>query len=109
MNGFSNKLIGCQIKFALIVGLLVSLAWTLPVDNEKSPLPAEEDDVTTEEFIEAAPVVEEAGNLGQLRFPPFDNNGTGFFERFGERFRNKWTTTTTTTPPPPPPPPPPGK
>ncbi|KAH8344347.1 hypothetical protein KR084_010090 [Drosophila pseudotakahashii] len=97
MNGLSNKLFGCQIKFALIVGLLVSLAWALPVEDEKTSLPAKEDAVNNEEPIEAAPVVEDAENLGQLRFPPFNNNGTGFFERFGEKFRNKRTTTTTTT------------
>ncbi|EDW55081.1 GM10878 [Drosophila sechellia] len=97
MNGLSNKLIGCQIKFALIVGLLVSLAWTLPVEDDGKPLSTEIDAVNTEQPIEAAPVVEEAENVGQLRFPPFNNNGTKLFERFGEKFRNKWTTTTTTT------------
>ncbi|XP_044312928.1 uncharacterized protein LOC123037216 [Drosophila rhopaloa] len=93
MNGSSNKLIGCQIKIALIVGLLVSLALALPVDDEKKTLPAKDEAVN----IEAAPVVEVSEDLGLLRFPPFNNNGTGFFERFGEKFRNKWTTTTTTT------------
>ncbi|XP_043656241.1 uncharacterized protein LOC122622111 [Drosophila teissieri] len=97
MNTLSNKLIGCQIKFALIVGLLVSLAWALPVEDDRNPLPTEINAVNTEQPIEAAPVVEKAENAVQLRFPPFNNNGTTFFERFGEKFRNKWTTTTTTT------------
>ncbi|XP_037729588.1 uncharacterized protein LOC119560290 [Drosophila subpulchrella] len=98
MNGLSNKLFGCQIKFALIVGLLVSLAWALPVEDEKTSLAVKDDAGNTAEIIEAAPVVEDGGSLGQLRFPPFsNNNGTGFFERFGEKFRNKRTTTTTTT------------
>ncbi|KAH8382594.1 hypothetical protein KR009_004230, partial [Drosophila setifemur] len=94
-----NKLFGCQIKIALIVGLLVSLAWSLPVDKEETSVPVKDEvAATTEEFIESVPVIEEAANNnGELRFPPFDNNGTGFFDRFGEKFRNKWTTSTTTT------------
>ncbi|KAH8242958.1 hypothetical protein KR032_003422 [Drosophila birchii] len=98
MDGSSNKFVGCQIKFALIVGLLMSLAWTLPVDEEKTSLSAKDDAVNAD----AAPVVEEiAENGGQLRFPPFNNNnGTGFFEKFGEKFRNKWSSPKTTTTPP---------
>ncbi|XP_041630471.1 uncharacterized protein [Drosophila kikkawai] len=90
MNGLSNKLVG----LALIVGLLVSLAWTLPVDEEKTSLSPKDDAVN----VEPVPVAEEYSvNGGQLRFPPFNNNGTGFFEKFGEKFRNKWTTSTTTS------------
>ncbi|KAH8288656.1 hypothetical protein KR054_007240 [Drosophila jambulina] len=102
MNGSSNKLVGFQIKFALIVGLLVSLSWTHPVNEEKTALSVKDKAVKTEELIDPVPVVEkDSVNGGQLRFPPFDNNGNGFFEKFGEKFRNKWnspkTTTTTTT------------
>uniref|UniRef100_B3NYN2 GG13237 n=1 Tax=Drosophila erecta TaxID=7220 RepID=B3NYN2_DROER len=95
MNALSNKLIGCQIKFALIVGLLVSLAWALPVEDDRKTLTTQNNAVNTQQPIEAAPVVEEAENVGQLRFPPFDNNGGKFFERFGEKFRSKWTPSTT--------------
>ncbi|KAH8294721.1 hypothetical protein KR018_002189 [Drosophila ironensis] len=97
MNGLSCKLIGCQIKIALVVGLLVSLAWSLPVENSETLTSVEGGSADAEEFVEGVPVIEETSSVGQLRFPPFNNNGTGFFERFGEKFRNKWTSSTTTT------------
>ncbi|XP_044571531.1 uncharacterized protein LOC123257262 [Drosophila ananassae] len=102
MNGLSSKLFGCHIYFALTIALLMSLAWTLPVENKETTVTFQDETTNTEEFIEGVPVIEESSNHGQLRFPPFNNNESGgFFERFGEKFRNKWnpssTTTTTTT------------
>ncbi|EDW24293.1 GL24069 [Drosophila persimilis] len=101
MNGISKNLAGgCLIKTALIVGLLVSLASTLPVTEEQSSTAATNVSApsiqTTEKLAEGAELVD--GPLdaaGQLRFPP-DGNG-GFFQKFGQRLKNKKTTTTTTT------------
>ncbi|SPP80197.1 uncharacterized protein LOC117583133 [Drosophila guanche] len=105
MNGRSNNIAGgCLIKITLIVGLLVSLAWTLPVTEESSSTAAPAivgDSIrTTEKLPAKAELVDAPLDAdGQLRFPPDEHDG--FFKKFGQRFKNKKTTTTAAPMPPP--------